>query len=227
MKSTAQARPLVLSAAQAQGMAAGTKTQHRVAITSRSSYVDGAPAPKLFAELVWDARVYSDPGPSPAGNAGPYFHVPHRNGETVHRVYPRWHRGTVLWVKEPWFSTNLGAAIVAAHLAGPGSRANLPGIRYEGRGDVTPRAAAWMHARLLPRTVARTLLEVVDVRAESVDQVSELDARAEGFVCDLHPAGIDGAPCGCLVSAMRFRQDWRNRNDCAWCWTYDVKVRSA
>lgn len=41
----------------------------------------------------WDAldwtAAYVDMGPSPAGNLGPYWHVPHRDGETVHRLYPK------------------------------------------------------------------------------------------------------------------------------------------
>lgn len=218
--------PLVLTGPEARAVAEGQKTQHRIPIASISSYVDGRAARKLFAALVWDARVYGDPGPSPSGNVGPYLHVPHRNGETVHRVYPRWAVGDVLWVREPWFPTGLAYALPPEILASAVGRVCLPGIRYEGRGDVTPNNVPWDPARTLPRILARTLLDVVRVRAERVDEVTELDARAGGYPCDLHPTGIDGAPCGCSVSAMRFRQAWWKRNDGAWCWSYDVKARA-
>lgn len=41
-----------------------------------------------WAELDW-SRAWLDMGPSPAGNLGPYWKVPLKNGETVHRLYPR------------------------------------------------------------------------------------------------------------------------------------------
>ncbi|WP_434888698.1 hypothetical protein [Bradyrhizobium sp. HKCCYLS2038] len=41
-----------------------------------------------WADLDW-ARAWIDMGPSPAGNGGPYWHVPLKTGETVHRLYTR------------------------------------------------------------------------------------------------------------------------------------------
>ena len=41
-----------------------------------------------WADLDW-SRAWVDMGPSPAGNLGPYWHVPLKSGETVHRLYPR------------------------------------------------------------------------------------------------------------------------------------------
>ena len=41
-----------------------------------------------FNDLDW-SRARLDMGPSPAGNRGPYWHVPLKDGETVHRLYPR------------------------------------------------------------------------------------------------------------------------------------------
>jgi hypothetical protein len=47
--------------------------------------------PCSFAQwknLDWSkARI--DMGPSPAGNLGPYWHVPERDGDCTHRLYPR------------------------------------------------------------------------------------------------------------------------------------------
>jgi len=54
-------------------------------------------APALWDSLDW-SRAYADFGPSPSGNSGPYFHVPHYRGprgatwhagDCVHRLYPR------------------------------------------------------------------------------------------------------------------------------------------
>lgn len=41
-----------------------------------------------WSHLNW-AKAYVDLGPSAAGNLGPYWHVPHKDGETVHRLYPK------------------------------------------------------------------------------------------------------------------------------------------
>ena len=38
--------------------------------------------------LDW-ANSYVDMGPSPAGNLGPYWHVPLPSEDTVHRLYPK------------------------------------------------------------------------------------------------------------------------------------------
>jgi hypothetical protein len=44
---------------------------------------------ETWARLDW-SRAFVDMGPSPAGNPGPYFHVPLcGDAETVHRLYPK------------------------------------------------------------------------------------------------------------------------------------------
>ena len=43
---------------------------------------------KQWKSLDW-SKAYMDLGPSPAGNTGPYWHVPTRDGDAVHRLYPR------------------------------------------------------------------------------------------------------------------------------------------
>lgn len=69
-----------------------TKTRLRP-ITHHNSRVNGYTWRKEdFAELEFDhPGVYADPGPSPAGNSGPYLHVPALCGDerVIHRVYPR------------------------------------------------------------------------------------------------------------------------------------------
>lgn len=50
--------------------------------------LNGQRAPFDFWYALEFDRRWADPGPSPAGNPGPYWKVPHPNG-TVHRVYCR------------------------------------------------------------------------------------------------------------------------------------------
>ena len=58
-------------------------------LTHKDFLFDGTPCnEETWAELDW-SRAYVDMGPSPAGNVGPYWHVPRPRGDTVHRLYPK------------------------------------------------------------------------------------------------------------------------------------------
>lgn len=199
---------LSLPLAQAHAAATGVKTVVHLPITAKTVYIDGRPAPAIFRKLVWNDQVFIDRSPSPTGNRGPYFHVPHLDGETVHRVYPRLYLSDVFWVRERWAITASG------------------GLEYEAPGQ-DPTMGTWRAAYLLSRRDARTILEIDEVRAQRADTVSELESRAAGFPCDLHPEGLDGEPCGCVVSGARFREAWQEEHGresaAAWCWSYRVK----
>lgn len=43
---------------------------------------------KAFKRLDW-SKAWMDLGPSPAGNLGPYWHVPDDDGDATHRLYPK------------------------------------------------------------------------------------------------------------------------------------------
>ena len=43
----------------------------------------------------WD-NAWIDGGPSPAGNAGPYLHLPYPPDQTSHRIYPTLAEGDTL-----------------------------------------------------------------------------------------------------------------------------------
>ena len=58
-------------------------------LTHKDFLKDGHPIRQEdWGSLNW-SKAWVDKGPSPAGNTGPYWHVPHLNGETVHRLYPK------------------------------------------------------------------------------------------------------------------------------------------
>ena len=56
-------------------------------------YIDGIRITGWLLEEIWPnldwAAAWTDPGPSPAGNPGPYYHVPCPQEETTHRLYPK------------------------------------------------------------------------------------------------------------------------------------------
>lgn len=50
--------------------------------------IQGAAMLAMWNDLDWP-KAWIDLGPSPAGNPGPYWHVPLRSGDTSHRLYPK------------------------------------------------------------------------------------------------------------------------------------------
>jgi hypothetical protein len=57
----------------------------------------GRCTPEQWEFLDW-SHAYVDLGPSIAGNLGPYWHVPDRDGDCTHRLYPKMLQGKWLHV---------------------------------------------------------------------------------------------------------------------------------
>lgn len=116
---------------------------------------------------------------------------------------PYGERGDRLWVREPWRTIR-----EYDHL--PGSR--LP----DGASVVYSTTDLWnviggryRHARFMPRRYARIELELLEVRVERVQSISDEDARAEGI-----------APLGRIAPRGAFCDLWDSingeRKGCAW-----------
>ena len=95
----------------------------------------------------------------------------------------RYKKGDILWVRETWLQPHIDAKQI---LLG-----RLP-IQY--KADFTEEELAkiakaynWKPSTFMPREAARIFLEVKDVRAERVQDISEADTIAEGIKsCFLH-----------------------------------------
>lgn len=114
---------------------AGRKLQTRRLITRYNTSIDGhsyfpyAGDGATWKDLNFDkARV--DRGPSPAGNAGPYLHVPLYWGKhphhTTHRLYPKVQPGHRIWWKETWNITGWSCDEPWLHIAYP----STPGVGH-------------------------------------------------------------------------------------------------
>ncbi len=131
-------------------------------------------------------------GPSPAGNAGPYLQVPHLNGDTVHRAYPRVQFGDRFWVKEAHWA--LGRWIETGELMKNGKpkwafvrsfsepvQFKKPEFSKQFPRDTTfgwyPRNSLFM-SRADSRS---TLWPVVNVRFQRLNDLSINDAMSEGI----------------------------------------------
>ena len=126
-------------------------------------------------------RVFVDPGPSPIGNPGPYLHVPfvypgeHDDGRVL-RVYPRWQPGDRLWVKETYHFhkkyDSLKPSLVDQKSA----------IWYSGdHPDPSSLIIGKVRQSIfMPRWASRSLCEITEVRAQRIQDISDVDAVLEG-----------------------------------------------
>lgn len=62
--------------------------RYRQLVHPRNSWVNSRTRYTVWPFSLDLSRAWIDPGPSPAGNRGPYLQVPGED-ESVHRVYPR------------------------------------------------------------------------------------------------------------------------------------------
>ena len=164
-------RPILFSAPMIRAILADRKTQTRRVMKCRNSLVDGV----SISSETWDyykfdfANAWVDPGPSPAGNEGPYLKA-FACDESVRRIYPRAWRGDVLWVRETFsyerrYPTGTGAAI----------------WRWA---DGNPTDGDWTKPKPsihMPRWASRITLKITDVRVERLQEISDDDCEAEGI----------------------------------------------
>ena len=162
-------RGILFSAPMVRALLAGTKTQTRRAVKMPPS---------------WDCIVYADwgngfwPYRSDDGESPSYD-----NNEIPLRC-PYGQPGDRLWVRETWAPHSDFPEVVARAVY----RAD-PECKYD--------VDRWHPSIHMPRRASRILLEIVSVRVERLQDISEADARAEGItdggcVCCGH-----AEPCGC------------------------------
>jgi len=177
--------PILFNGEMVNAIRAGDKVETRRVITSRNSYLDGEPVGKAFFSTINLNRATIDPGPSPAGNPGPYLKAPRpwiENGkqvdESVHRIYPRWWAGDQLWVKETFNYAKQNE----------GNR-NL--VLYRADGDITVTAGAfsgpavaklpWRPSIFMPRWASRISLEIESIKPEPIQAITPESILREGI----------------------------------------------
>jgi hypothetical protein len=84
--------------------------------------------------------------------------------------------GDRLWVKETWRGSKVADELKPSQLAGPG----LSRIWYEADRDNCDRHGKLRPSLFMPRWASRLTLMVTDVRVERLQDISEVDAIAEG-----------------------------------------------
>lgn len=126
---------------------------------------------------------------------GPVWAVRDLGGPTVIRC-PFGSIGDRLWVREPWRVSKKHdgqkpselepRSMTVVYEAG-GSCANQPSgewvhcDRPDGKDEPPIWIGKYRHARFMPRWCSRITLEITDIRAEELHNISYQDAEAEGF----------------------------------------------
>lgn len=220
--------PKLFSAPMVLRLLDGSKSQTRRGVAYSNSLVNGGSFPrKLWPDLHFD-RAWVDPGPSPAGNSGPYLKVPFTmrdeagvpEDEAVYRVYPRVQVGDFIWPRETFARAGDGY-VYRADLT-PEQLAEEKRIRR-----AAPKLASahrWTPGIHMPRAASRISLEVTEVRAQRLHDISEDDARAEG----VDPSEWAGGPAHEapraafkeLWIAINGRESWEANG---WVWAYTFK----
>jgi len=166
-------RPILMQGWGVRAIYADLKTHTRRVIAWSNSYVDGQ-ITKFWREHWHEldfSRARLDDGPSPAGNPGPYLHVPFPPEGTVHRVHPRYQVGDLIWIKETWGRCDF-----------PGTNTAFGRIKilYHADGDTDYDIGRWRSSRFMPKKYARLWLIVKKIRPECLQSISEEDVIAEG-----------------------------------------------
>jgi len=165
---------LIFAGAMVRALLDRNKTQTRRPVTRHNSLIDGGPAHKDLWEELDFFNACVDKGPSPAGNPGPYLHVPASRWGSVHRIYPRIQVGDQVWVRETWKPDNTFK----------GGGIPRRGIKFgdavrwkEGSPD---QKGPWKPSIFMPRWASRVTLDVTEIGAQRIQDISDKDCQAEG-----------------------------------------------
>lgn len=203
-------KPIIFSTAMVDALLAGRKTQTRRLLTRRNTLFEGGPWPK---RIEWDAMdwktAFVDPGPSPAGNEGPYLKAEFSGEGTRHRVYPRPWKGDLLWVRETWGEMVMHE--IGQYIFHDGPKPRRSEIVYKAGRHPFDRPVPhgwtdkhrWKAPIHLRRCDSRLTLAVRNVRIERLAEISAADSIAEGCEGEFPRAAFSR-----LWESLHGRESW-------------------
>ena len=157
-------RPILFSGPMVRAIMEGRKTQTRRLLAPQPEVVDtrGIYGVKCYQ---WGKRQFWPPGVQSASEPGTIH--PQSWGGSKHLSFcPYGSPGDRLWVRETF---RMG-----------GSKAEYAADDYFTGERATRYSTLWRPSIFMPRCLSRILLEVVDVRVQQLQQITEEDAIAEG-----------------------------------------------
>lgn len=146
-----------------------------------------------------------------------YLHVPwdFESEGMIFRVYPRVEPGIAMVVRETWVPTAMPGNVVY--------KADLRDMRGDFWHSIAqdPSGVRWRSPAVMPLSKARIRPAVRRVRAQTLGQMTEADARSEGMVREL-----DYGKVGTYRTALEaFKGRWESRlgswDPLAWVWVFE------
>lgn len=145
-----------------------------------------------------------------------------KDGRVVRSMVPAYAKGDRLWVRETWGATDLAIEDRDAHR-----------IHYRETDGWPERGAwPWRPSIFMPRWASRLTLDVVEVRVQRLQDISEGDAAAEGIA--YHPAAKAIIDSSMWTWTAAFAAGWDaingDRPGCAWKdnpWLWALTFRRA
>ena len=204
-------RPILFSAPMLRAILAGQKTQARRTVKPQPEWSEPATA-WTFCEDGHSGQgwyAYNDDYPE---EGALFYHCP--CGQP----------GDRLWVRETWMDLyGTGIEPITGSRSRYAYRADVPSGSY---GDETRKeyGLKWRPSIFMPRGASRILLEIVSVRVERLNDISEADLEAEG-IQELIDAGVDhdGTPLDTyrvLWESINGANSW-DKNP--WVWVVEFK----
>ncbi|WP_454703413.1 hypothetical protein [Achromobacter pestifer] len=212
--------PILFRAPLVRALLAGAKTQTRRIVKLPHSNPLGQ----------WEPTTVGGPGVrfsdgSPAPEQTAIWHT--RTGDAVFCPYGQ--PGDRLWVRETWQHAN--------HPFGPYQdhtpvfyRADYLDDAHGPDGELSPdgKYRKWRPSIHMPRTACRLVLEVIAVRVERLQAISDSDALAEGVGLNASAAGLTmTTPAGESMPRLMFRSLWEQINGAGawdsnpWVWVVE------
>ncbi len=181
--------PIIFSDEMVRAILEGEKVQTRRIITPNNSIVGEGKVD--WNDFCWDGtEIYKNtcphghtmilkaPLPFPDGIK---LHVPYNYSEecTVYRIYPKWSKGDRLWVRENW---SPWADELSQEAAKGMDKPCL--YRADYKKGCPPAVIGgddhWHSPRFMFREYSRITLEIIDIRAEKLQDITGGDAIKEG-----------------------------------------------
>lgn len=204
-------RPILFSAPMVRAILAGDKTQTRRVVK---------PQPHYDRQFSNDGMVLHNK----KGDQTTSIHTP-----LIACHCPYGMPGDRLWVRETWMDlSETGIEPITGSRSRYAYRADTPAGSY---GDETRKeyGLKWRPSIFMPRSACRILLEVVSVRVERLNDISEVDSLAEGSRewASEQDTPVRDIPAG--ETHLVYRQLWESINGAGswdadpWVWVVEFK----
>jgi hypothetical protein len=171
-----KSRPILFSGAMVRAIMSGTKTQTR-RICGHADMSRGlARSPWVWSDAVYPARERGWIAWQGAMQPGPELEVETKRLYREGFMCPHGEPGDSLWVRETWAVRKLQAGYWVEYKA-DGSNAR---VTHEDAPRLALPADSWRPSIFMPRWACRLEVQIVGIRVERLQDISEADAQSEG-----------------------------------------------